>query len=254
MRYIQKGQEPESFTAWKAEANEKWQPTWENFSDDRNNPKRRIRTEVHESLLQEQGYLCCYCGMTITKDFHDDEIQALIQGTTDTVELKVVPSHIEHFIPRSVNPALALNYTNLLASCGSSKQQYNKIEIVSYCREHCAQRRRNLPLSVSPLQLDCEKYFKYLGSGEVEPTNDLTRQADAQAMIDTLNLNYSRLVAMREKAIDAALQDLQDFEELTNDEIQAICHGYRQPDAEGKLIPFCAVVIYTLEQYTSSGS
>lgn len=89
MKHIKKNQEPQNFTDWKKRANEDWQPNWkENF-------QAPEKTEVHEALLTEQGYICCYCGRRI--DYQS--------------------SHIEHFQPRKHYPELALEYTNLLASC-----------------------------------------------------------------------------------------------------------------------------------------
>ncbi len=54
MRYIKKQQTPQEFLDWKAKSNEDWQPTW----DDLKNPEKTI---VRQSLLKEQGYICCYC-------------------------------------------------------------------------------------------------------------------------------------------------------------------------------------------------
>ncbi|MGK7925879.1 MAG: retron system putative HNH endonuclease [Spirulina sp.] len=89
MKYIKKNEEPEIFRDWKALANEDWQPNWdENFQS----PEKPA---VHRSLLREQGSICCYCGREITRE----------------------TSHIEHLKPRSLYPDLALNYSNLLASC-----------------------------------------------------------------------------------------------------------------------------------------
>ncbi|NEP57985.1 MAG: hypothetical protein F6K31_13335 [Symploca sp. SIO2G7] len=50
MRWIEKSQEPESFTRWKAQANEDWQPRFDNL---RSQEKR----DLYAALLQEQGYL-----------------------------------------------------------------------------------------------------------------------------------------------------------------------------------------------------
>lgn len=60
MKYIQKRQEPASFTEWKSKASEDWQPTWEIL---RSSEKR----DLHDALLREQGYICCYCEMRITQ-------------------------------------------------------------------------------------------------------------------------------------------------------------------------------------------
>ena len=58
MRYIKKQETPPAFTDWKAQENEDWQPYWNSKTTNFQNPEKRI---VHESLLQEQGYICCYC-------------------------------------------------------------------------------------------------------------------------------------------------------------------------------------------------
>ncbi|MBC6424384.1 MAG: hypothetical protein GDA38_25045 [Hormoscilla sp. SP12CHS1] len=59
MKYIKKGEEPESLTAWKALANEDWTPSYDLLSG-------REKTDVYNTLLQKQGFICCYCGMRIT--------------------------------------------------------------------------------------------------------------------------------------------------------------------------------------------
>ena len=90
MRYIKKQQTPQEFLDWKAKSNEDWQPTW----DDLKNPEKTI---VRQSLLKEQGYICCYCQRRINLN----------------------NSHIEHFKPKDESryPELSLEYTNFLASC-----------------------------------------------------------------------------------------------------------------------------------------
>lgn len=92
MKYIKKCEEPEEFSNWKALENDNWKPSWDNFQVPQ-------KPAVHDALLREQGYICCYCGMRITRD----------------------GSHIEHLKPRSAYPHLALEYTNLMASCQIEK-------------------------------------------------------------------------------------------------------------------------------------
>lgn len=80
MRYICKGDEPDSLANLKELANEDWKPTYEDDC------RGEVKTQLHKALLQEQGYICCYCGMAITKE----------------------NSHIEHLKPRNIYPNLAL--------------------------------------------------------------------------------------------------------------------------------------------------
>ena len=95
MKYINKGEEPEVLSQYKAKANKEWEPTFEGLSGE---DKRRL----HRQLLDEQGWLCCYC-LASTKE--ED-------------------SHIEHLHPRSKPPKrLALDYGNMLASCQRELQR-----------------------------------------------------------------------------------------------------------------------------------
>jgi len=94
MRKILKAVEPESVTQWKAQANDDWQPSYATLQ----NPQKR---DLHLSLLNEQGHLCCYCGRRI--------------GPED--------SHVEHFRPQELFQTLELDYENLHASCIRQKIQ-----------------------------------------------------------------------------------------------------------------------------------
>ncbi|MDX2254175.1 MAG: retron system putative HNH endonuclease [Pseudanabaenaceae cyanobacterium bins.39] len=190
MRYIKKGQEPTSFTEWKSQENDNWQPTYSDL-------RGQIKADVHDALLKEQGYTCCYCGMKINIDI----------------------SHIEHLQPqnekdpeKAKNLELAIDFSNLLASCGFSEKYKisdpeQKYETVLHCLQHCGCKRGNNLLSVSPLQVDCADFFRYTGSGEIRPTEDFDKKQAALETIHILNLNYGNLVAMREEAI-AILNEL----------------------------------------------
>jgi uncharacterized protein (TIGR02646 family) len=213
MKYIKKYQEPEELTVWKALKNEDWQPSWDNLQK----PERPI---VHDSLLKEQGYICCYCGMRITKE----------------------TSHIEHLKPRTNYPDLAIDYTNFIASCqGESEEPTVPI--------HCGHKKKywyDKNLMVSPLETDCADFFKYTGAGEIQPTDDPSKKAAAEGTIDKLGLNIDKLQNMRRIAIDAILQDIDQFSE---EEIQQLAQSYEQLDNNGQYIPFCTAIAYILQNY-----
>ncbi|CAN1212932.1 retron system putative HNH endonuclease [Tumidithrix helvetica PCC 7403] len=213
MRYIRKGQEPPSFSDWKAQENDDWKPTF-------NTLRGKIKSAVHDALLSEQGYTCCYCGMSITKNI----------------------SHIEHLKPQSKYKDLALDFKNLLASCGISETFSAEYENVHHCLEHCGIKKDNELLAVSPLQPDCAEFFRYTGSGEIRPTEDSDRKQAALDSLETLNLNESRLKAMREEAIDGALQGI---EELTSAELDLLIESYEQPNQQA----FSFAIAYILKQF-----
>ena len=84
MKRIAKDPEPEVFSQWKANDRMAHRPRWKRVPTP-------IKQKVHESLMQEQGFLCCYCETSVTAD----------------------ESHVEHFHPKSRYPALEFDYGNL---------------------------------------------------------------------------------------------------------------------------------------------
>jgi uncharacterized protein (TIGR02646 family) len=223
MRYIKKGEEPESFTAWKGLANESWTPTY-------NDLRGQEKIALHDALLQEQGYICCYCGTRVRRS----------------------NSHIEHLKPQSTYREVELEYWNLLASCeGEGKER--ETEYPPYPpppSEHCGQKKGNWyesDLMVSPLIENCAEYFRYTGFGEIRPTNNPTMQPAAQETIKRLGLDNPKLEASRRKAIQDILPP--DIDTLTPEEIQQYAQYYDQPDIEGKYVRFCGAIAYILNQY-----
>jgi uncharacterized protein (TIGR02646 family) len=222
MKYIRKGIEPEAFSQWKQQENEDWQPTWDDL---RGTPK----IEAHEALLQEQGYICCYCGRRIQR----------------------TSSHIEHFKPRSQFPLLKLDYGNFLASCPGYPETDDRKAFTSQQspQEHCGQQRGDWydpNLTVSPLIENCADFFRFTGAGEIRPTQVSTMSQAAEATIQNLRLDHPSLDASRKAAIDGILESIEDLSDL---EIAALVEAYDQPDTEGQYVKFCATVLYILRTY-----
>ena len=215
MKYIKKGEEPESFKAWKAIA--KTTPNW-GYSYLQNPEKR----ELHEALLREQGYICCYCGMRVTRE----------------------SSHIEHLKPQSTpDPDLSVEYTNLLASCQREREPRKPI--------HCGVAKDNWydeNLMVSPLKPNCIGFFIYTDDGQILDTDIPDKKAAAATTIKRLCLNIPKLTAMREEVIKNLLADIDVFT-LTDEEKQKLLQGFEQPDANGRYEEFCAAIAYILQQY-----
>lgn len=220
MKHIKKNQEPQNFTDWKKRANEDWQPNWkENF-------QAPEKTEVHEALLTEQGYICCYCGRRI--DYQS--------------------SHIEHFQPRKHYPELALEYTNLLASCPGYPEDEDPKLGSQATQAHCGQKKGawyDRDLTVSPLIGDCADYFRYTRDGQILPTEILSMQPAAKETIEQLGLNCSSSERARKKVIEAIPDG------LTREEAQKLIQAYEQLNEQGKHIRFCATLIYRLHQPVS---
>ncbi|AFZ58306.1 TIGR02646 family protein [Anabaena cylindrica FACHB-243] len=212
MKYINKNEEPKSFTAWKKLENDDWKPTWGNFS-------KPQKTDVHNSLLQEQGHICCYCGRLINID----------------------NSHIEHLQPRGGYGQLSLDYTNLLASC--QKDTVPKEPL------HCGKKKDkwyDKKLMVSPLDINCAEFFRYTEDGQILSTENPDKALAAQTTINKLDLNIDKLKKMRVGAIEAILEGLED---LTDDEREILLQRFSQSDGNGQNQEFCAAIVYILKQY-----
>ena len=72
MKYIVKHPAPQAFENWKKQENP---ITWDDFPS--NLPQNQedgivyySKNELRERLLDEQGYICCYCQQEIKNDFN----------------------------------------------------------------------------------------------------------------------------------------------------------------------------------------
>ena len=214
MKYIKKNQPPQDFIKWKKLATENWQPSWSNF-------QQPEKTSVHNSLLKEQGYICCYCGKRIDR----------------------VDSHIEHLKPRNQYADLTLDYTNLIASCQGESENTPLIPV------HCGHKKGEWyeeTLMISPLDKNCADFFRYTDDGQILPTKDLTKQAAANETINRLALNINKLKKMREQALEGILDDI---DPLNNNDIKKLINGFSKPNKNGEYEEFCSAIIYALKQY-----
>jgi hypothetical protein len=71
-------------------------------------------------------------------------------------------------------------------------------------------------LSISPLDEDCEKYFKYTIDGYIEPVDE-----KARTLIQKLGLDIAKLNALRRDAIEPFIDEL-----LTEDELMEFVSAY----------------------------
>lgn len=178
MKFIEKQQEPQAYTDWKALANDNWQPSYDDLSGD---PKKALK----DALMVEQGHLCCYCECRLTDN----------------------DAHIEHFRPQSDPTVDPLDYSNMLCSC---QDQLKKAE-----PRHCGNQKGDWfddALLVSPLDPEGERRFSFTGDGNIQP-----KAATDHAAIETINrlsLDIPKLNALRASAIEPFLEASLREEEL----------------------------------------
>jgi uncharacterized protein (TIGR02646 family) len=219
MKYIQKSAEPTSLSTWKIKQGAKI-PTWKSFG------RTVVKGQLLEILLKEQGYICCYCGVAIDKG----------------------NCHYEHFKPQGIDETVRFDDFNLIVSC---QGEDDKPRVPVHCGHQKDNQKDNWydkKLLVSPLIANCGEFFKYSAAGEILPTEETSKKVAAETTIEKLALNIPKLQRMRKAAIDAELELLVD-EDFNEEEIRNIIKDYLELNDDGKYQPFCATIVYILENY-----
>lgn len=211
MKHIIKGQPPADFEAWKSQAGDNWNPTY----DDLRNPEKR---NVHHALLAEQGSVCCYCGRSVSLD----------------------DSHIEHFRPQARYEALQLEYANLHASCLRGLQR----SVPRHCG-HAKDNHFDEDQHIEPVDPGCEQRFMYTLRGEIVPTD--RDDSRARYMTDLLALDGPALRHLREEVLNRTL-DPAFLASATPEEMVELRDGFRRRDSTGKLPDLGHVVARYAEQ------
>jgi uncharacterized protein (TIGR02646 family) len=217
-RIIKNNRQPDFFKEWKRSYRNRTQ---------KNATYKALQQEhdeylaVKRFLINEQYHLCCYC--------------------CNRVEER--DSHIEHFIPQSVDDSKQLEYQNMFISC---KGYIEGISTLG--EESCGHRRKNWYercFIVSPLEEECDKIFEFLADGSIQPSNNDER---AEKMIENFGLNSYALKKAREAAINAAYENVGFYETIDDTMLREEIQFNNNPNAKGELPPFCDAVSYVLNQ------
>lgn len=135
---------------------------------------------VRERLLEDQGYLCCYCMRRI-----------------DMAGMKV-----EHFLPRGGpdgDPRREIDWSNLLGACDGNEGQRRS-------EQTCDTRKGSKKLVLDPREAKHMQKVRYLADGILKVgRNDHELQKDVD---EILNLNSKVLVRSRKNALDGFLLGL----------------------------------------------
>lgn len=162
MRHIVKTSPPQEFIDYKKTPG----VSFEGLSGD---PKRALR----QQLLEDQGYICCYCGKRIYNDNH---------------------TKIEHIKCQANYGELALDYNNMLASCdGGENDRSNG----AAHQIHCDAKKGNQEIPLSPLDKDIENTLSFFEDGTVKGKGEKGKE-----LIRVLGLDAEFLNTERRNAIE----------------------------------------------------
>ncbi len=211
MKRIIKGREPQSLLEHRLKSF----ADYDNFSE---------KDELRESLLTEQGYICCYCMQRISAD-----------------RMK-----IEHWQSQDEYSEFQLDYNNLLGACEGGQGSPSHLQ-------HCDTKKGNTEITINPLDnhRNCEDLTRYSGNGQIY-SHDVTIDEELN---NVLNLNTQTLVNNRKEVLELVLKQLKSqypkgdwTEAILNKKIQQ--WSDRQKD--GKHKPYCQIVIHHLKKKLSS--
>lgn len=207
MKFINKGDIPTVLTNWvdEYEKSNGKKPTFkENFLGE-------AKHNFKQYLLEEQYYLCAYCCNRV----------------------EAYDSHIEHIAPKGQFSNDDLNYYNMVISCNGYHGE----------RENCGHLKDKWHSDyyfISPLDSNCENYFKYYPDGRMITSRGDTR---AKETIEKLNINSELLQKARRAAIRASGYYDSDFEE----EQDIYISMFERVNEHGELMPFCNAVLYVMK-------
>ncbi len=211
MKQIKKGKEPDSLTVHRKKSH----ANYDNYSE---------KDDLRDSLVKEQGYICCYCMQRISPS---------------TEKMK-----IEHHQPQKKHPELQLNYQNLLASCKDNDGK------PKYLPRHCDTCKGEQKITINPADKlkSCERLIKYRKNGQIYSDDKII---DCE-LNDILNLNTQTLVNNRQAIITQVKQEITNIKGKSAtwplSEIERMIEKYQNKDAKGKYKPYCQVVIYFLKK------
>lgn len=224
MRFLQKTSPPDRFVDWLDQASETWQPVWEGLQ----NP---VKWNVKETLRAEQGDCCAYCGARL--------VHAVTPGDPDS--LKHV-EHIEHLVPRATDPGRALDWANLVLSCGGETGD------PAPSHKHCGHAKGDwydANSFVGPTDRGCEEAFRYRANGSIGPGHSPAGKA-SEAPLETiarLNLDCARLRRRRKAALQGLLGErFEVLDDLEPRNLQSLVASQDRRDDHGRLPAFGVVL------------
>lgn len=179
--------------------------------------KKSAFEEMKQALIEDQGYICCYCNSRV-----------FIEGSV-----------LEHVIPITENKTLLSEYSNLLISCeGGKSERKNKSKSDSY-PIYCDNRKSSTKLPFSPLDDKCWSSFRFfIEDGSIEGNSN-----EAKQVIETLNLDCRIL---RERRLEALQILFVEGSIIDEKEMELIWDKFWELDEQGQYEPYFFTVLQNI--------
>ena len=185
--------------------------------------------DLKHQMYEEQGGICCYCGLKIFKDSNGRKMS------------------VEHLVPKGIQRELVGEYKNLLLSCTIINDDTLLLGVNSIndsSLQHCDDSKGNAILNHTPLDINCERLFVYDSVGKVRGIDE-----NVKADIVTLGLNCQLLIERRKAALSIFFDD--DGNMVSENELEIISNTIMLPDANNNLREFCFVIKQVADSFIS---
>lgn len=228
MKQVIKTKEPRSLAHYRASISKQDLESLEKYE----NAPKNVLDDLRQCLLEEQGYICCYCMSRIDYPY----------------------SKIEHFQPRSVYRNKQLDYSNLFIACCGKKIDKTlfydcKTPKKKYIEKdlYCDTKKGKKELNHIDLLSNIEKDTEYKKDGTIFSNNDyINKELD-----EVLNLNYMTLKVNREDAFNQVTCELEKSG-FSIPSLKLNLKKYQDKNAKGKYRPFCEMIVYFLTKKLKS--
>lgn len=205
MKHITKAHEPHSLTQYRLQQHS----SYEGYP---------AKNDLRNSLIDEQGGICCYCMRRVT----------------------VQNMKIEHWACQHNHPDKQLEYQNLLAACDGGEGAAKHLQ-------HCDTHKGDEDIKIRPADPNhnCENFIRYQADGPIY-SNDARINNDLDRV---LNLNLQRMCHSRKAVLDGALESLRKRRPnglWTTEFLSAEIGRWANRGAGGQFREYCQIVNYHL--------
>jgi len=223
LKKITKSKEPKSLTAYRSTISHKNLEDSNIYEDFKEKTKEQCKEDkadnLRKQLLQEQGYICCYCMSRIDCS----------------------NSKIEHFRPQTKNRDVQIDYQNLFIACSGGEGAKGK-------EQFCDTKKGESELKHIDL-LSSMKNINYSKGAKDISISSTDKNIDKE-INNILNLNVNTLSRNRREVYDRVMKNLKSREYTTASIQKAL--NYYQAQHKGKFEPYCEMVVYFLDKKLKS--
>ncbi len=228
MKKILKGIEPNTLTEYRSSIPIRNRNRLNVYNDFNHKSKQECKNNktgnLRKQLLEEQGYICCYCMSRI--DCYN--------------------SKIEHFKDQTNNRPLQITYSNLFIACRGNEGQ-------PYVKQHCDTFKGKISLNSIDLLKNIENQVKYKPGNGILFSNQKNIN---QEINEVLNLNTKTLKKNRKQAYEGYLNNLKKKFGISNawskNNLEKELIRYQDRDINNKFKQFSEMFVFFLNKKIKS--